>query len=208
MFPTTADADAQTWLTTSWWSLFLVAVSAVLMLSAIVIVIRIIGLRSLSKMSSFDFAVTVAIGSLLATTVVSSSSLPAGIVAVAVLLAFQWVIAQFRRRTFGSRVVDNRPVLLVRDGRFLDDALDHARVTRSDVYTKLRQANVHRMDEVIAVVLETTGDVSVLHGEGQLDPELYDNIRRFDPQGPLSIDGEEPAADGEAPAGDGTDPNR
>lgn len=189
------DADADTWLTTTWWTLLLVSVTAVVMLLAVVVVIRIIGLRSLSKMSSFDFAVTVAIGSILATTVVSSASLPAGVTAVAVLLGLQWVISQLRRRLFGARVVDNRPVLLVRDGAFIDEALDHTRVTRSDVYAKLREANVHHMDEVLAVVLETTGDVSVLRGEGPLDPDLYDNVRRFDPDGPLAADREERSGD-------------
>jgi uncharacterized membrane protein YcaP (DUF421 family) len=83
-------------------------------------------------------------------------------------------------------VVDNRPILLVRDGRFIDDALDEARVTRSDVYAKLRQANVHSMSEVLAVVLETTGDISVLYGDEPLQRELFDNVREFDPQGPLT----------------------
>ena len=86
----------------------------------------------------------------------------------------------------GSKLVDNVPIMLVRDGQFIDEALTKARVTRSDVYAKLRQSNVHRMDEVIAVVLETTGDVSVIHGEGPLDAELYDNIRQFRRDGPLT----------------------
>jgi uncharacterized membrane protein YcaP (DUF421 family) len=66
--------------------------------------------------------------------------------------------------------------------------LTKARVTHSDVYAKLRQSNVHRMDQVIAVVLETTGDVSVVHGEGPLDAELYDNVRQLRADGPLTRD--------------------
>ena len=95
---------------------------------------------------------------------------------------------QFRRRSFGSNLVDNTPMLLVRDGQFIEEALTKARVTRSDVYAKLRQTNVHRMDEVLAVVLETTGDISVIHGEGPLDAALFDNVRRFRPDGPLTSD--------------------
>jgi uncharacterized membrane protein YcaP (DUF421 family) len=132
--------------------------------------------------------VTIAIGSILGSVVASSSSIAEGALAIGSLLAVQWLIAQFRRRSFGSRLVDNTPILLVRDGQFIDDAMTAARVTRSDIYAKLRQANVHRMDAVIAVVLETTGDVSVLHGEGRLDAELFDNVRQFRPDGPLTPD--------------------
>jgi uncharacterized membrane protein YcaP (DUF421 family) len=152
----------------------------------VVVVVRITGLRSLAKMSSFDFTVTVAIGSILGSVVASGSPVAQGAAAVAALLSVQWLIAQFRRRSFGAKVVDNTPILLVRDGRFIDEALTSERVTRSDVYAKLRQENVHHMDQVIAVVLETTGDISVVHGEGRLDAELYDNVRQLRPDGPLT----------------------
>jgi uncharacterized membrane protein YcaP (DUF421 family) len=181
-------ADAQSWLFTPWSTVGWIVLSGGLMLLAVVVVVRITGLRSLAKMSSFDFTVTVAIGSILGAVVASGSSISQGAVAVASLLGVQWLIAQFRRRSFGSKVVDNTPILLVRDGQFIEEALTRTRVTHSDVYAKLRQANVHRMNEVIAVVLETTGDVSVVHGEGPLDVELYDNVRQFRPGGPLTRD--------------------
>jgi uncharacterized membrane protein YcaP (DUF421 family) len=180
------DADAEQWLFTTWSTVGWIIVSAVLMLLAVVVVVRITGLRSLAKMSSVDFTVTVAIGSILGSVVASGSPISQGAVAVAALLGVQWLVAQFRRRSFGSRVVDNTPVLLVRDGQFIEEAMTKERVTRSDVYARLRRANVHRMDQVIAVVLETTGDISVVHGEGPLDRQLYDNIRQFRPNGPLT----------------------
>ncbi len=179
---------ADTWLFTSWSTLGWITLSGVLMVMIVVAIIRVTGLRTLSKMSSVDFVVTIAIGSILGSVVASSSSIAEGALAIGSLLAVQWLIAQFRRRSFGSRLVDNTPILLVRDGQFIDDAMTAARVTRSDIYAKLRQANVHRMDAVIAVVLETTGDVSVLHGEGRLDAELFDNVRQFRPDGPLTPD--------------------
>ena len=185
MFAATSD-DANSWLLTTWPTVGWILLSGFLMVVAVVGIIRLIGLRSLSKMSSFDFAVTVAIGSILGSTVASNTAISEGALAILSLLVVQWFIAQIRRRSFGSRVVDNRPILLVRDGRFIEDALDEARVTHSDVYAKMRQANVHSMSEVLAVVLETTGDISVLYGTEPLQPELFDNVRQFDPQGPLT----------------------
>ena len=165
---------------TSWSEAGLVVLSAVAVLLAVIVVIRINGLRSLSKMSSFDFAVTVAIGSVIASVAATSTSLADGVLAVAALLATQWLIATLRRRSSLSALVDNSPMLLVRNGEFCDEALDATRVTRSDILAKYREANVTDRSQVLAVVLESTGDISVLHGEGPLDMGLFDGVRNCD----------------------------
>lgn len=165
------------WLFTSWTEAGLVALSAVLVLISVIVFIRIVGLRSLSKMSSFDFAVTVAIGSTIATTAATSTPLANGMLAVAVLLATQACISWLRRRTRFQQMVDNQPTLLMCGSDFLDDSMRSCRITRSDVIAKLREANVLSYDEVRAVVLETTGDISVLHGAGPLDENLLTGVR-------------------------------
>lgn len=166
----------RTWLWSSWTQIGLVVVSSVAMLVAVLIVIRLIGLRSLSKMTSTDFAVTVAIGSIVGGVAASSSSLVNGAVAVATLLLVQALIAQLRRWVGPGSFIDNEPVLLMVDGEFRRDALAATRVTEHDVLAKLREANVTHMDDVLAVVLETTGDVSVLHGDGPLDDRLLEGV--------------------------------
>ena len=160
------------WSSTGW-----VVVAALLMLCSVIALIRIVGLRSLAKMSGFDFAVTVAIGSILGSSVASTTSVVRGVTAIASLLGLQWVIAQLRRRSRLSRVIDNRPVVLVRDGVFDGDALTRSRVTRDDVLARLRQANVRSLGTVNAVVLETTGDLSVLHGHAEFDEGLLDGVK-------------------------------
>ncbi len=167
----------ENWLSTSWTEVWLVVVSAVAIVLTLVAVIRIVGLRSLSKMSSFDFAVTIALGSVVGGVAASSTSLLNGMIAVGALLATQTVIALVRQHTSVGTNVDNTPVLLLRDGEFIDEALRHTRVTRSDVAAKLREANALQLDQVRAVVLESTGDVSVLHGDGPIDDLLLDGVR-------------------------------
>lgn len=167
--------EAQLW--TSWERVGVVVGSSVAVLIAVIAVIRVIGLRSLSKMSSFDFAVTVAIGSIIATVSATSASLADGTIAVASLLATQWAISTIRRRTNLEAVIDNTPLLLARDGELCEAAMNEARVTRSDIAAKMREANVLHRSDVLAVVLETTGDVSVLHGDGPLDEWLLDGVR-------------------------------
>ncbi len=171
---------AADWLWTSWEQAGLILLSALIMMLVVIAIIRTMGLRSLSKMSSFDFAVTVAIGSVMASTVATSTPVANGALAIGALLLVQAAIATMRRLDGFEKVVDNTPSLLMRDGQFLDDALARCRVTRSDVIAKLREANVLELAEVRAVVLETTGDISVLHGEAPVDDILLQGVRGAD----------------------------
>lgn len=147
--------------------------------AALIVLVRINGLRSFSKMSSHDFAITVAIGSVIASTVVAPNpSLGNGVAALVALFAAQRALSSLRRHLEGSPV-DNRPLLLMRDGRILDENLARAQVTRADLMAKLREANVMRMSEVRAVVIEATGDVSVLHGQREaFDEALLAGVER------------------------------
>ncbi|WP_323767487.1 DUF421 domain-containing protein [Marinovum sp.] len=148
----------------------------------VIFVVRCIGLRAFSKMTSFDFVATVAVGSLLAgasqATEWGEFFQPA--LAISVLLGVQYVIARARKASdLVEHSVQNTPVLLMRDGVILDGALEATRVSQGDLIAKLREANVLDFSEVRAVVLETTGDLSVLHGEA-LSPHLLDGVQRRD----------------------------
>ncbi|MDR6301774.1 DUF421 domain-containing protein [Mesonia maritima] len=130
----------------------------------IILFTKIAGKRSFSKMSSFDFAMTVAIGSLFASVILSSTiNLTEGLLGLAMLYILQMLIAILRRFKIVQSVVDNNPLLLMDGEKILDDNLRKARVAESDLRAKLREANVIELSEIKAVIFETTGDISVLH---------------------------------------------
>jgi uncharacterized membrane protein YcaP (DUF421 family) len=170
-----------TWLTASGGSLVRIVVSAVLIFAWLLLTVRLTGLRTFSKMASVDFAATVASGTLVATTITSPSvSVTQGAFALAVLFAIQAAFAVLRRRDRVAAVIENTPLVLMADGAILHDNLRRARVSTDDVNAKLREANVLRYADVRAVVLETTGDISVLHGDGPLDARLLAGVRDGD----------------------------
>ncbi|HEX2029269.1 MAG TPA: YetF domain-containing protein [Nitriliruptorales bacterium] len=162
---------------TGWGDVWLIAVSTVGIYVAVIVYTRLAGLRSFSKMSSFDFAMTIAVGSIMASVAVSSPSLLEGLVGLGTLFVVQVGVAALRRWTLAARLVDNRPLLLMQGRDMLYDNLRAARITEDDVRSKLREANVLRDEDIRAVVLETTGDISVLHGP-ELEPGLLDGVRR------------------------------
>jgi uncharacterized membrane protein YcaP (DUF421 family) len=130
------------------------------------------GPRSLAQMSAFDFVATIAVGSIVASVGLGSVPLVDGLVAVALLFALQFGVATVRRSDRWRQVVDNTPLLLVRDGEVYEDHLAEARITHADLRSHLRRSNVDDIANVRAVVLETTGDVSVLYGSGDIGPLL------------------------------------
>lgn len=65
--------------------------------------------------------------------------------------------------------------------KILFENLKRARVEKSQLIAKLREANVLDFSQVEAVVMETTGDISVLHksnNEISLDAELLEGVQK------------------------------
>lgn len=153
------------------------AVAALGIYVAVIVATRLAGLRSFSKMSAFDFAMTVAIGSLIAGAAAGQAPLATVVTGMAVLYAAQFGVALLRRRGRLAGAVDNTPRLLMDGDSVLHDNLAAARVSLDDLHGKLREANVLDYGQIRAVVLETTGDVSVLHGPGELDSRLLRGVR-------------------------------
>ena len=155
------------------------AIISALGLFWIIFLVRVVGLRSFSKMTNFDFVMTVAMGSLLAGASQSSewTGLLQTLTAMASLFAVQYLVAYLRQRSATlDDVVQNRPVLLMKNGVILHDALKETRVRKEDLVAKLREANALDLSQVQAVILETTGDISVLHG-AKCDEMLTHGVR-------------------------------
>jgi uncharacterized membrane protein YcaP (DUF421 family) len=137
---------------------------------ALVAMLRISGARTLSKLNAFDLVVTVALGSTLATVLLSTDvSLAEGLLALAVLILLQFLVSWSSRRWRRvEQLVKSEPVLLYRSG-FLPRTMREARVTEDEVRQAARASGKASLDDVAAVVLETDGTLSVLTSEPDLD---------------------------------------
>ncbi len=150
----------------------------------IVLLTRLTGLRSFAKFTAYDFAFTVAMGSIIASTLTSSTSIVHGSVAIAGLLFVAYVFSFLQRKSkLISNVISNDPLLLMDKNQILTDNLAYARVEKTQLIAKLREANVLNFDQVYAVILESTGDISVLHKSAgnedeQFDTNLLEGVRR------------------------------
>ena len=147
-----------------WFDLLRIGVVGVLAYAGLIVILRVTGKRTLAKMNAFDFVVTVALGSTLASAVLSSDvSLSEALLAFAVLCGLQFVIAFASVRSSRVRsLVKSEPALLAWQGAPLHDALRRERVTEDELLAAVRAGGKPSLDTVHAVVLETDGSFSVL----------------------------------------------
>lgn len=152
----------------------------------LIVMLRVSGKRSLSKMNAFDFVVTVALGSTLASTLLSKDvSLAESVTAFTVLLGSQFVItfASVRSERFQG-LVKAVPTLLYHRGTFLRAAMRRERVSREEVLAAARAGGFLSLDEVAAVVLETDGSFAVMGVNDDASPaSALANVRRPGPGG-------------------------
>ncbi len=163
----------------SWGTIPLVLLSTLSIYVSVLLYTRISGLRSLATMSSFDFAATVGIGSIVASVATASTSAVSGAVAMAALYVLQASIA-VARRSEAARIVDNQPLLLMAGDEILDANLRQARLTELELMAQLRQQGVTRLSEVRAVIFESAGTISVLTGDHRVEARLLDGVRGRD----------------------------
>ncbi|MEJ8838833.1 DUF421 domain-containing protein [Ramlibacter sp. AN1133] len=145
----------------------------------LVLLLRTSGKRTLSKLNAFDLVVTVAMGSTLATTLLSSEvSVAQGTAGFLVLVLAQYAVAKISVLSprFAG-LVRAQPRLLVDQGQLLHDALRQERVTRGEVLAAIRQAGLGRLAEAAAVVLESDGSFSVIPARGT-PLEVLQDVRR------------------------------
>ncbi|XLS29612.1 DUF421 domain-containing protein [Flavobacteriaceae bacterium M23B6Z8] len=139
----------------------------------IIVLTRIIGLRSFAKFTAYDFAFTVAIGSIISSTLTSSTSIVHGLIAVAGLLGLTYIFSILQKRSKKlDSLISNEPLLLMEGDQILYENLKSARIQEAQLIAKLREANVLNFSQVCVVVLECTGAISVLHKPSADDPNF------------------------------------
>lgn len=161
----------------SWESIWTIALTGVIGYAALLVLLRSAGKRTLSKMNAYDFVVTIALGSVFAS-VMMSASVPIidGVVAFAVLVGLQWIVSKLyvHSRWFES-IIKGKPQLLYWRGKYLDDVLKRERLAREEVHMALRGGGVADHQEA-AVVLETNGELTVFATSEDKMPKAMEGV--------------------------------
>jgi len=164
----------------SWESIVRTLVITVSAYFCLILLLRISGKRTLSKMNAFDFVVTIALGSTLATVLLNKSvSLADGVLAFFLLIALQYLITWLSVRYKSiSQLVKATPTLLVYKGQMLHYVMKKERVTEDEIHAIVREKGLDSIQDADAIVLETDGSLTVVKRVSSLQTSTMQVVQK------------------------------
>lgn len=152
---------------------------------SILVIIRASGKRSLAQLNAFDFIVTVAIGSILASILINQNvTIIQGITAFSVLMIMQYIITKLSVHSrLVSQYIKASPSLLYHNGKFHYQNMKKERIVEAEIKQAIRSNGTGDMSNVKAIIIETDGSLSVINkntneDDIDLDSSLFSDVKR------------------------------
>ena len=164
----------------NWQSLGRTFIITILGYIIMILFLRVSGKRTLSKMNAFDFIVTIALGSSLATVALNKSvPLIEGALVFFLLIFLQFTITWISVRTGKFRnLVTSQPILLLYRGKLFPEILKKERITVEEVHMALRKKGIEELEKVDAIIMETTGDIVVIPNLESKNAVTLDHVQK------------------------------
>lgn len=162
----------------NWDSILRTIIITILAYIGLIILLRISGKRTLSKMNAFDFIVTIALGSTLATVILNKNvPLADGILAFSLLIFFQYLITKLavKNKSFSS-LIKSEPALLVYKGKMLREMMLKERIAEDEIHAIIRKSGYDSVEQTDAVIIESDGSLSVIKQLNDMDTKTLKNI--------------------------------
>lgn len=160
-----------------WTQIGLAVLATVAMYLTLILLVRMLGQRSLADMSSFDLGCTIALGAVVGrTALLIDPTLLVGLVVLVTLFGIQATLARLRQSRWVDRVLNRPPVLLMVGLTPLPDNLRASHVAEDELRQSLRQAGVRDLAEIRCVIMERNGSVSVIRRGESVDGWLYADV--------------------------------
>ncbi len=153
----------------------------------LLIFLRLVGHRVLSRLNAFDVTISVAVGSLLANILITDDvSLAEGALAIALLVALQLLVAWLGMRgRFLHKLLKGKPILLLCRGELLRDSIRKEGMTEAGILFAARTRGYSDLEKIEAIILETDGSLSVIERADQATLSALADV------GPYSSRGDE-----------------
>jgi uncharacterized membrane protein YcaP (DUF421 family) len=151
-------------------TLIRIVIVGILSYIALVLLLRISGKRTLSRMNAYDMVVTMALGSIMAKVLLTEDqSISEAVTAMCVLIGLQYLISEAMCRCQWFRhFLTSKPTVLFHEGEYIDSAMRKERVDKDEVQAAMHEKGIANIDRVEAVILGTNGDLSVVLKENTL----------------------------------------
>lgn len=161
-----------------WLDVAAVAIATATMYAALVVLVRLLGQRTLARMGGFDVAAVIALGSIAGRASLGyTPTMAAGVVSLVTLFVTEAIFGELRRAKLLARALENRGVVLLADGVVLADMVRRAHLIEDELFAGLRRAGLQCTDDAALVILESTGELSVLRRGKPIERRLIHGVR-------------------------------
>jgi uncharacterized membrane protein YcaP (DUF421 family) len=137
------------------------------------VLMRMMGKRELSELTAFELVLLISIGDLIQQGVTQEDmSITGALLAVGTIgmwiLAFSYASFRWKR---SRSIIESFPVVVIEDGRLLDEMLRLERLTVEEVLDAAREQGIRDLKEVRIGILEADGKFSFISGERHAQPD-------------------------------------
>ena len=143
--------------------LYMTALRAVAVYALALLVIRIMGKRTVGNFTAFDLLVALMLGEVVDEIIYGNVAFVQGTVAILTIASAHYANSWLSYWGHGlDKVLEGTPTVVVRDGKLERKGMRAERMNENDVQAELRLSGVDDMEEVRLATVETDGQVSVL----------------------------------------------
>ena len=137
--------------------------STAIVVFLLVFVIRWLGNKGMGQLKTIELIILVGLGDAIGQSMLkpSETSIPQGftviIIAIAIFKIYDHLTTKY---TKFSKVIERDPILLVKDGKIIDEAMNKAKISRKELESYLRLTGTDDISEIKTSYLEINGQVS------------------------------------------------
>lgn len=144
----------------------------------LILTVRLMGKRQIGEMEPAEFVVTMLIANLAAIPMQDSAiPLLSGLVPILVILGLELILAVLTMRSIRVRgVLNGKPIILMENGKILEQNLRSTRVNLDELTMHLREKDIFDLTTVKYAILETNGQLSTLLYSKNRPPNAKDTL--------------------------------
>ena len=145
-----------------------IALRGIVLFAFVFFITRIVGRRELSSLAPFDLILLIVLGDAIQQGLTQDDySITGAMIAIGTIALLQVLFsyASFRL-PFLRPVLEGNPIVIVQDGKPIEQNLHRERLTVQEVMVEARQQQVSSLDEIAWAVLETSGKISIIPKSG------------------------------------------
>ena len=131
----------------------------------LLVIFRIAGARTLAQMTTFDFVLLLIVAEATQQGLIGDDfSLTQAMLVIATLIGIDIGLSLLKEKLpLLDKWIEGTPLIIVQDGKPLQERMKGARVDESDVLAAARELQgLERMDQIKFAVLERTGEISII----------------------------------------------